>query len=318
MSLLFFLAGVTLPAGASLSAENVPSPVVDIPHWRAPPSPDAIGCYHYTNVTGWLPVACTPDEVANKLPPPTEGESYGLSGLHTTSTSPTHAETFVSLASFGGESDSTHGTGAFSIQTNTNFFPGSNGDTDSVQFTVQTGPSPLSTQVCVWNIDTVTSTYTPTCVGASYRALSSTYQAYVDGDIVNTNNLKATFCLPQTQQCWSKTASDIYGLHLNNHWQTLMDKYWDVVIAPGLISFHLLKKQLSFLPLLKHLRHTFSVTPLWKQITLTWGPVLHIASAQHAQQARLQVIEAPLYDFFSQKNLPSHDILFKNIFTNSR
>ncbi len=200
----------------------------------APPMPTAIGCYHYDKTTGWQTAACVADSVIKErmklhqiaipqVVPPTEGGSNGVYGLRTTSTTPTHAKTLVTFTAYGGESDSKSFSTAWSIQTNTNFFTGNNGDTDWVQFTEQNdNNNAVNREACVWQIDVTTTNYgTPTCISVPTQTLSSSYSGYVTGDVVvvgGITKLQTNYCNVGISQCWGAIVADTYGLAASSNW----------------------------------------------------------------------------------------------------
>ncbi|MDG6928630.1 MAG: hypothetical protein JRN29_01100, partial [Nitrososphaerota archaeon] len=93
------------------------------------------------------------------------------------------AEANIGFSKFSGESDSSQGGNDWSIQLNTNFFPGSNGDTDWVQFVEQNYPTYLYffgyATFCIWQVDVTTQSYPNTCVGTSIQTLSSSAAPWI-------------------------------------------------------------------------------------------------------------------------------------------
>ncbi|MGB9002375.1 MAG: hypothetical protein WCC52_01025, partial [Nitrosotalea sp.] len=199
-----------------LHLQHVPFVVpTNLPHKLiAPPAPAKIGCYTWTNETGWVSAACESEAwiKSHPLMPLTEGGSTGVYGTYNPgSTALNFGETNIDLTSFSSESDSVQGTNAWSIQTNTNDFLGSNNDDDAVQFGYQNDPNnSMYTRICVWNNDLTTQTYTPTCKTVSLQTLSNGYSAYVEGTVNTGDTLTATFC--KGSSCTAVTASDSYGL----------------------------------------------------------------------------------------------------------
>jgi hypothetical protein len=66
-----------------------------------------------------------------------EGNTYGVEGIIVQNRGLNQMPVQAVFSTYSGESDSTWGSNAWSIQANTNFFTGSNGQTDWVQFTEQ-------------------------------------------------------------------------------------------------------------------------------------------------------------------------------------
>lgn len=223
MSLLVLTIGVSLSTLTSVlpqsSASLVPQPYIPegdpYPHLRAPPAPDELGCYSYTLQTGWIPEACVPDEVLRTLPPLTQGGSYGVFGVSTSTGNKNHGETFINFNTYSGETDSKTGNNAWSIQLNTNNYV-SGSTTYWAQFTVQNRIG-ANNNVCVYRVDVTHQLYNAKCVNGVLQTLTSTWAGYVTGDITGTGNLKTTFCAYPGPSCWSVTASDLYGL--NGDWK---------------------------------------------------------------------------------------------------
>jgi hypothetical protein len=130
-----------------------------------PPLPQVPGCYTYSTAKKrWLTEDCLPKSVVLKQGPPPSASGQAPPGLETTtaSTPPTsHGKKILldgsdvlDLGSYTGSStvvDNHYGQGGFSVQNNTNYFHGTNGDTDWVQFVFQNFVS--SNRACIWQID---------------------------------------------------------------------------------------------------------------------------------------------------------------------
>lgn len=197
-----------------LIANAAPNENGNGPPSQIPPPPPGLGCNHYTPQKGWKSVECMPEElvIAQGIIP-MEGGSYGVKGGHATTSVLNQGKVAVSFTTFNGVSDNFYGTNAWSIQSNTNYFTGNNGHTDSVQFVFQNNPGGNWARNCVWNNDVQTQTYTPTCVATTIQTLSTGNVKYVQG-ISNPTTLTSIYCTGTT--CWSVTASDLYGLR--NKW----------------------------------------------------------------------------------------------------
>ena len=130
----------------------------------------------------------------------------------------------VGIRNFGSDSDSTFGDGAYSVQLNTNFFPGNNGHSAWVQFVYQDfcGKSAGcgdASRLCIWNIDITTDQYAPTCVGPGAVRLSSagfapvgsqTWETVIAGWVASNGNLGMVALL--NGGIYSVVAPDQYGL----------------------------------------------------------------------------------------------------------
>jgi hypothetical protein len=73
MSALIFMVGTVLPATTSISTHKAiaqsAEQLASIPHWRPSSEPPVKeGCFHYTEQTGWIEMACIPDSQINKDP----------------------------------------------------------------------------------------------------------------------------------------------------------------------------------------------------------------------------------------------------------
>ena len=190
------------------------------PHHNMPRPPSKVGCYHYSEKTGWETTTCMSDEMVKKLHLANEGGSYGTHGIDDTSDSNLNfGEVQIDLSTFSGESDSRSGSGAFSIQDNTNNFTGSNFDTDWVQFLAQDIPN-TAAGVCIeqWDLSTNT-VIDDKCATIPQQTLNQGYAPYVDGSTGSsggTATLTANFCSTQTnssgQDCWAITRDDYDGL----------------------------------------------------------------------------------------------------------
>lgn len=215
--------GTTSSAGAQLS--TTPPITKRVPH---PPTRE--GCYRYEGQ--WREVPCASEDSMRKFPHPQWQFSiqskpkniinllqlFGQHGPVTYSLPIAEAEIGLIVNFSGSEKDTAYGPNAWSIQTNTNFFPGNNGHTTWVQFVDQSRPG-QGEQVCIWNIDVSTRSYFPTCVNpARTRAggLQTNDVVGLGGYIAIGSLLTEVAYLPWTSTWWSVVARDKYGL--NGNW----------------------------------------------------------------------------------------------------
>lgn len=207
----------------SVPATVLPNVSAQPPSSTNPPlPPQVLGCYHYTTSTEWQKIPCaTPDELEQiRMHPPTEGNNYVIYGVNATGSTSTFGKTDVQFSQFSGETDSLKGTNTWSIQTNTNYFPGNNGLNDWVQFVYQNSPNGYRNNFCTWQITNVTGTanYNMQCVTSglpSVQTLSSSYEAYTSGTYLS-GDLTGEFCISGGSQCWGVVTVDSYGLAA--HW----------------------------------------------------------------------------------------------------
>jgi len=107
-----------------------------------PSPPSDPGCYHYTKTEGWVSVPCLSQAQVQALPPPGTNHIPGIEYRKLGKATPKYpiiskAYVEVTFVQFSGETDTSFGSGAFSIQTNTNLFTGLNKHLDWVQFVLQ-------------------------------------------------------------------------------------------------------------------------------------------------------------------------------------
>ena len=125
----------------------------------------------------------------------------------------------MNIQLFGSETDSKLGDGAYSIQLNTNFFFGNNGQTDWVQFVYQAIPKDDRSFFCVWNVDIQTQDYDPTCMDPGVVNLSEKptiwvpqWESYIIGSWTANGNLIGCGWLNGHHGFVCVVAPDKYGL----------------------------------------------------------------------------------------------------------
>lgn len=215
VGLIRFLA----PVKTYASSES-PSPA----SWRPPPRPSGQGCYTYTIAEGWQSSHCaSPEWVAANVPHPMEGGFWGVDGARASSAVIAQGDVEVQTPTFSGESDSQFGSGAYSIQVNTNEHTGYSGHLYWWQFTYQNEPSRNTGIVCIWWIDLSAkpAQYNSSCMFTPLQPLSTSYDSNMEGylttDQYGNPMLGADYCNNNSYYCASPSpAYDNFGL--TGHW----------------------------------------------------------------------------------------------------
>jgi len=131
-----------------------------------PLPPRQQGCFRGT-ANGWVAIPCAPPGTLGPILT-TETAIETPNGA-----SPTIPFQFgqveTTLTAFGSETDSRFSANAFSVQGNTAFFTGSNGDSDWVQFVAQANGGTTTLKIETWDITTFTNAGS-TCPGGSCAA----------------------------------------------------------------------------------------------------------------------------------------------------
>jgi hypothetical protein len=160
--------------------------------------PKEMGCHVESEPGVLTKVACmTPAQIA-KFPPPapcTGADGDAACGMQSTVTNTQKAfginqipmtEAFlgVTLAEYSSSSDTRYGSGGYSLQLNSNYFPANASTTGWVQFVYQDFAS--SARFCVWNIHwpsngSGSSVYTPVCTALQPIPLTARLQFTVGG-----------------------------------------------------------------------------------------------------------------------------------------
>ena len=200
-----------LNIGASAAATPIVGRLVSAP-------PNVVGCYRYVNRT-WVKVACeSPAFIAAHVPHPEV--LSGIGGRFKTSTSRFTLSVISAKPveqQAGSVTDSNRGAGAYSLQDN-EFFTGSNGHADAVQFTDQTYVFTVGTvserlnNVCVWQIDIVTQNYNPSCSGI----LSGHNVQYVEG--AASGGTLTVAAASGSSWAVATVVPDTYGLGVGHRW----------------------------------------------------------------------------------------------------
>lgn len=243
------LVAVLVVAGVSTLAPTVGARA-DAGSTGSPTPPPVPGCYRADSagaaggVTGpltWALVPCASADILARVPRPLEGGGSGVPGVWSRpkpiipgfSFSPPIEGASVVVTNLTGsvETDTGSGTGAFSIQTNTNNFAGLNGHTDWVQFTDQTDFNNAAANLnvaCIWNVDvTVASAtnnqqgYSPACVSVPGGPSGGFWQLGQPADVTGSTSvgpfgeplLSLAAFLPWTNgSYYAVVTGDTYGL----------------------------------------------------------------------------------------------------------
>jgi hypothetical protein len=235
-------------AASRLAAAARSKPPVDFPT-LPPPPPLKEGCRRNTGGE-WQEVPCaTQDDIKEHYPPPEWQFSIKSNPKLITPTPGRPPVVYTLPLEWGSvlvallsapkttsETDNHFGANAYSVQNNTNFFTGSNGHTDWVQFVDQSRPGQPD-GLCIWNIDVTVAVatknqqgYSPTCVSATRSVpdkpltgpnATAGVPIVVTGYIAAPSGGSSTRLLvlygqlPDAGGWWSVTAPDIYGLSGN-------------------------------------------------------------------------------------------------------
>lgn len=215
-----------LPSAGKNSTGGVPPAVAELTSL-------AQGCYVLSpNSNSWTQVACETAQQASKLPKPTEGGSHGVEGESAENLISAGAINYYpSVPSSPGISDSSKGSGSFSVQANTNGFQGVNGQLDWVQFTDQNDAGSPSNNFCIWNVDITTQNYNNNCMSLPYYmvGLYGIPWLFMEGYAPGNGYLYAEFCMESSKYCYSISASDEYCLGGGNcDGGSMFDQFWSM------------------------------------------------------------------------------------------
>ena len=218
-------------AEASSSTSSLPAEPPSVFTASMASAPTAVGCYRYGQA-GWENVACLSQEAVQKwggFPGPFLGIISTQGGKLIGGPQPGKAPlrfgvVMVGIRNFGSDSDSKWGDGAYSVQLNTNWFKGNNGDNDWVQFVYQdfcgnSAGCGDASRLCIWNIDVTIDKYDWSCVKVGAVRLSSagfapvgsqTWQTFIAGWVAPNGNLGMVAFL--NGGIYSVFVPDQYGL----------------------------------------------------------------------------------------------------------
>ena len=235
-----------------------------------PKPPLVAGCHEYTKSQGWRTVECLTPEQVRHIPPPqphvsplAQGGGNGVVGaahLNPVTESPiTFAGVNINMIAYpppfllgwiGSETDSKSGPDGFSIQLNTNTYPGRNSHTYWDQFVVQSftplNGAGLNSQPCssgsacrvdvfgIWQIDLNVACSTPpgcgnlngyscSCVLITAQILTASYIALVQGFVEPAAGTPygdlVSLAILGDGTFYSVVVPDYYGLSVQGHWQ---------------------------------------------------------------------------------------------------
>jgi hypothetical protein len=226
-SIMISIMLLILPFASTAAASTNTSPSTNPPQALVPSTPmpdDQVGCYDYTNSTGWQSVPCAPAATSASFQFTEGGGTYGVNGIYNSGPQLISTYVDVGFSTFSGEHDSYFGNEAWSIQANTNAFPGSNGHSDLDQFVYFNWPNYLpfigEAGVCI-SQNILSGAYTNACNMwyLNTQVLSTSINDQVSGwtsTSGGTAYVNAQFCT--TTQCWGETQTDLYGLGVSGNW----------------------------------------------------------------------------------------------------
>jgi hypothetical protein len=218
------VAAALIPAGAQAAVQNpstsaavrlitslAPSTVQ-----KLPAAPRSFGCYD-ASPGSWRSVQCaTPAYISAHIPHPVED----LSGVGGRTVEKSTAAPFAGGEVYAApllpavDIDSQFGVGAYSLQDNV-FFTGAGSHLDSVQFTDQTAGA--NDNVCVWQVDVTTQSYTPTCLPFPTAVFGSSIVA-VEGVVLAPGILGVSAMSGNGTILGVIIAPDIYRLESGHRW----------------------------------------------------------------------------------------------------
>jgi hypothetical protein len=181
-----------------------------------PAAPARSGCFDAVPGS-WQAVPCaTPAYVDANVPHPAEDLS-GVGGrtvARSTAAPFTGGEVYAAPLLAAIDVDNQWGVGAYSIQDNV-FFDGTGGNLDSVQFTDQTRGA--NNNVCIWQVDVNTQSYTSTCLPFPTSVFGSSIIA-VEGVVLSQGVLGVAAMNSSGTILGLVAARDIYGLESGHRW----------------------------------------------------------------------------------------------------
>lgn len=196
------------------------------------PLPAGFGAWESINGGPWVKQGMVNKSYrSNYANVPTEGgASSGVESVIASSGWPIYAvNEYVSMSQYSGETDSRDGNNAWSIQLNTNFFTGSNGDTDWIQFVfqnnIETWYGSHYAQFGIWTNDITVVDETGGLSG---------YNSHTVGVPVQTLSIGVVYSI----QAWVQSGT-LYGiLNIDNYNTGSNINYYESVSDPYGLSGH--------------------------------------------------------------------------------
>ncbi len=213
---------VTPPRGSGKAPVGVPTP-------KAPAPPRKPGCYLYSS-NRWVSNPCLSSTAVGRQGPPPRvavgsappGVTFaGAKGSGSTALDGSYAFDLGINDPSGSERDTSFGSNAWSLQDNTNFFTGSNGHTDWVQFVFQYFGSGTP-NTCIWQIDVTVARATHNVSGynpTGCYAMSAGPETIWGWDWHNLGvPLLGVETLTLSGELQASVWPDIYGLESGHRW----------------------------------------------------------------------------------------------------
>jgi hypothetical protein len=222
-------------ARTSFTTSGPPAAPPSVFSGNVPPSPTAVGCYRYGQAA-WQSGTCLSSEDRlkfGKYPGAFLGINSNAGGGGGSGTLLTYGILMVNFNEYQGETDSQSGSGAYSVQLNTNFFNGNNGHLDWVQFVYQNfcgntcagGDNNGISSLCIWNVDVTVARATNNKNGYSTNCsiqgdpgdvgLTGNYEAIIEVWVAANGNLVMYAFINGRGGLLSVVAPDQYGLAPN-------------------------------------------------------------------------------------------------------
>jgi hypothetical protein len=212
-----FLSGLPAALVPTFAESNVVANSQMFNVTNIPTPPTAIGCYSYVQSSAtWRIVQCLSASVSSTIPHPTEGGSFGVTGEASTKIF-TKGAIAVIPTDPSGVKDLVYGSGAYSIQANTNGFT-NGGKLYATQFTIQN--SPTADYFCIWTVDVTDQKYPNKCLSIPIIQAKNIIFGIMFGSTQSgkvTNEFCSFTTSISTTGCWSITKTDTSGL--GTHWK---------------------------------------------------------------------------------------------------
>lgn len=180
------------------------------------------GAYERINNGSWFRINTSSVQVPSNDAIPMEGGTYGVEGGNASNKGIDTAYVQVSFSQLSGESDNYYGTGAWSVQLNTNFFYGTNNKWDWIQFVdmnnvYNSSPTQRFDMFGIWNVTGVSNpltaiySVTPVYIPIGYLSTATSYTitgGFYNGEIEG----EFTISSPSQTTNYFLYQPDTYGL----------------------------------------------------------------------------------------------------------